>query len=117
MSPRQGPRPLGELLGAVVESWVGPEGAALIALARRWPEVVGDDLALHSRPERLQGAVLVVAVDRPPWAAAIRRLSPQICAGAGAVCPRPPRRVEVVVRPFARDAVRDPDGGRAGPVG
>jgi predicted nucleic acid-binding Zn ribbon protein len=44
----------------------------------RWEEIVGPSLARHTRPLRLESAVLVVAVDQPPWATQVRALAPGI---------------------------------------
>ena len=41
----------------------------------RWSEIVGENVAAHVQPVRLDGARLVVEVTDPAWATQIRRLS------------------------------------------
>jgi predicted nucleic acid-binding Zn ribbon protein len=38
----------------------------------RWAETVGETVAAHVRPERIEGDALVVAVDSPAWASHLR---------------------------------------------
>jgi predicted nucleic acid-binding Zn ribbon protein len=51
---------------------------ALSAIFSRWSEVVGEDVAAHARPERLDGEALVVSVDSPAWASHLRTLAPRV---------------------------------------
>jgi predicted nucleic acid-binding Zn ribbon protein len=44
----------------------------------RWPELVGESLAAHARPEKLDGEALVVSVDSPAWASHLRTLAPRV---------------------------------------
>jgi predicted nucleic acid-binding Zn ribbon protein len=98
-----GPRPLGEMLDAAVTR-LGPAGlpptaaASMSAVFSRWEEIAGPALALHARPLRLQGAVLVVAVDNPAWATQVRALGADLLARVGEVSGRTPERLEVTVR-------------------
>jgi predicted nucleic acid-binding Zn ribbon protein len=91
-----------------------PVGTALRALAARrgwqshlaagdlqvvWEQLVGNQLAAHTAPLRLQGGVLVLAASSPLWAAEVRQLTRVITErvnerlGAGTV-----RKVTVSVR-------------------
>ena len=78
---------LSESLGGVVRSLRGPDantderGAASGASAKaiggvfgRWTEAVGDAVARHVQPLRLDGARLVVEVDDPAWATQLKFL-------------------------------------------
>jgi predicted nucleic acid-binding Zn ribbon protein len=71
----------------------------LAAVFSRWPDVVGDAVAAHTRPLSLSRGTLVVAVDQPAWATQLRFLSGDLLArladvaGPGAV-----RAIEVRVR-------------------
>lgn len=38
----------------------------------RWTEIVGETVAAHARPERIDGDALVVTVDSPAWASYLR---------------------------------------------
>ncbi len=75
--------PLSESLGGVVRSLrgAGARGSAPGTGARemggvfgRWQEAVGEAVARHVQPLRLDGARLVVEVDDPAWATQLRFL-------------------------------------------
>ena len=92
----RGPLPIGEALDDVVaglarvdpgspgraRSAVGGPGARAAAVVgtvfSRWEELVGSSVARHTRPVRLAGGTLVVAVDQPAWATQLRVLAPGI---------------------------------------
>lgn len=102
--PRPGAGPGTGDRGAGSES---PEGRgqgparAWGAVFSDWEAVVGESLARHARPLRLDGAVLVVAVDHPAWATQVRALAPAILqrlADAAGAAAGPFARLEVVVR-------------------
>jgi len=44
-----------------------------------WPQVVGADVAAHTRPRSLRGTELVITVDHPGWATQLAFLSKSIC--------------------------------------
>ena len=46
----------------------------------RWDEVVGPDLARHSRPSAIDGDRLVVTADDPTWASEFRWLENEVIA-------------------------------------
>jgi predicted nucleic acid-binding Zn ribbon protein len=75
--------------GASLERVVGGLGArsAMLDLHGRWPEVVGEAIAEHCRPRRLEGTHLSVEVDHPGWASEIRYLEVQILARLAEVLP------------------------------
>lgn len=72
----RGPRPISDSLKAVTASF-GSRGPA-IDLAERWQEAVGDAIAAHTRPERLDAGRLTVVVDDPAWATELRYHSARI---------------------------------------
>lgn len=45
-----------------------------------WEAIVGQPIARHTRPMRLRGDVLVVAVDGPDWIHELRFLADDLCA-------------------------------------
>jgi hypothetical protein len=63
------PRPVRDSLAAVTRNLGGAGGPALVDLLRRWPEVVGEQLAAHCRPLSLRSATLTIAADEPAWGA------------------------------------------------
>ncbi len=69
------PRPVGDALERVRRELGAAAPSQLEAMARCWPELVGDALARHSHPVVLRGGVLRIAVDDPAWAGQFRYLS------------------------------------------
>jgi predicted nucleic acid-binding Zn ribbon protein len=94
------PRRLNESLDRISRSLGAPRADVLAAVFARWPDVVGQAIAAHSRPLSLSRGTLVIAVDEPGWAAQLTYLETDLVrrveevAGADAV-----RRVRVTVRP------------------
>jgi predicted nucleic acid-binding Zn ribbon protein len=78
-----------ERLDAVIEGLRGERpwrsGLALGELGRRWAEVVGDRLAVETRPAGLERGLLVVAASSSGWAAQVRFLSDQVRKRANSV--------------------------------
>jgi predicted nucleic acid-binding Zn ribbon protein len=76
-----GPRSLGESMPRLL-SRLGsaPTPAVMEAVFSRWEELVGPELGGHLRPQRVDGHVLVVAVEHPAWATRARMESGQILA-------------------------------------
>lgn len=70
------PRPISESLKAVTAGF-GSRGRA-IDLNERWSTAVGEAIAAHSQPERLEAGRLTVAVDDPAWATELRYHSSRI---------------------------------------
>lgn len=77
----------------------GSSAAALGTVFSRWEELVGSAVARHTRPLRIEGGTLVVAVDQPPWATQLRALAPGILARLTERSGEQLDRLEVVVRP------------------
>ena len=68
------PRTLDGSLDALSKRF-GLEGAqGLGRLFSGWSEIVGDAMAEHVQPVRIDRTVLVVTVDHPAWATQVRRL-------------------------------------------
>ncbi len=53
-------------------------------LNERWTEAVGEAIAAHSQPERLDAGRLTVVVDDPAWATELRYHSSRILAALNA---------------------------------
>jgi predicted nucleic acid-binding Zn ribbon protein len=73
------PVPLGESLNGLVRSLRGPtaDGSAATSMGGvfgRWDETVGEAVARHVQPIKLDGATLVVEVDDPAWATQLKFL-------------------------------------------
>ena len=60
--------PLSESLDRVLKGLRGPDRRQVGGLFGRWEEIVGDLVARHVRPVRLEDRVLMVEVDEPGYA-------------------------------------------------
>ncbi len=88
MSRRRGgddPTSIGDALAAVGRDLGMPATGVVTALARRWPEVVGEEVAEHATPSSVRDGVLTVIVDGPIWATQLRYLEAVILERAAAV--------------------------------
>ncbi len=72
------PLPISTALDAVVRSLRGPSREAVGGLFGRWVEAVGDQVAQHVKPVKLDELVLVVEVDDPAWATQVKFLTTMI---------------------------------------
>jgi predicted nucleic acid-binding Zn ribbon protein len=89
-----------ERLDAAIEGLIDAHGwrdaAAVGSVLGRWAQIVGPELAAHTRPDGLADAELTVTADSTAWATQVRLLAPQLVRrlneelGDGAV-----RRVKV----------------------
>ena len=75
-----GPRPVGESLDAVMRGLGAPEASGVHLVFDRWSEVVGEALAARTRPVRIDGGRLVLAVDEPAIATHVRFLQAELLA-------------------------------------
>jgi predicted nucleic acid-binding Zn ribbon protein len=51
------------------------ERAAVGGVFGRWPQIVGPELAEHTRPETFEDGILVIAADSANWATQVRLLA------------------------------------------
>lgn len=77
-SRREDPEPIGAAITGLVSSRGWREAAAAGSLAGRWAQIVGADLAAHTRPEGLAGGELTVSADSTAWATQLRLLAAQL---------------------------------------
>lgn len=101
--PSHEPVSIGESLKTVVKS-LRPDDtrsaapmAAIGGVFGRWDEAVGDAVAAHVQPVRLEATTLVVEVDDPAWATQIRFLEATLRARLGEVANATVERIEVRV--------------------
>lgn len=73
-----GPQPVGKALDAVMRGLGAPEASGVHQVFDRWAEVVGDSLAERTRPLRIEGDRLVLAVDEPAMATHVRFLEKEL---------------------------------------
>lgn len=76
------PLPLGAAINRLIteRGWEAP--AAVGGVMGRWPQLVGDDIALHCEPQKYDEdeRVLTVQCDSTAWATQLRLLTPTIVA-------------------------------------
>ena len=83
----------------------GPTSQVVGGLFGRWDEAVGEQVAQHVKPVKLDDGVLVVEVDDPAWATQVKFLGPMITERLLAVADVRIDRIEVrVERRGARGA-------------
>jgi predicted nucleic acid-binding Zn ribbon protein len=77
--PRRARREDPQRLNAAIEGLLGDQGwhaaAAVGSVFGRWPQIVGADLAAHTKPERLTDGELLVIADSTAWATQVRLLA------------------------------------------
>ena len=102
---REDPQPLSTALDGLLGDQGWRTAAAVGSVFGRWDQLVGPDVAAHTRPERFSDGELVVIADSSAWAtqvrlltsAVLRRLNEEL--GHGTVTrvvvrgPAPPRRM------------------------
>jgi predicted nucleic acid-binding Zn ribbon protein len=81
---RDDPQPLTAAVGGLLSARGWRQRAAVGAVFGRWAEVVGPDLAAHTRPEAFEDGELVVIADSAAWATQVRLLAPQLLRRLGA---------------------------------
>ncbi len=72
---RDDPEPLTTAISALIDSRGWREPAAAGSVFGRWAEIVGPDLAAHTRPDSLSGRELTVTADSTAWATQVRLLA------------------------------------------
>ena len=75
-----GPQPIGKALDRVMRSLGAPEASGVHLVFDRWAEVVGESLAARTRPLKIEGSHLVLAVDEPAIATHVRFLQAELLA-------------------------------------
>jgi predicted nucleic acid-binding Zn ribbon protein len=68
------PTPLNAAMDRLLRSLKGGDRQTTVTVFSRWAELVGDSVAAHVRPLKLDGGTLVVEVDDPAWATQMKFL-------------------------------------------
>ena len=101
---REDPQPLAAAIGGLLDGRGWQQQAAMGSVFGRWAEIVGPDLAAHTRPDTFADGELAVTADSTAWATQVRLLAPELIRrlnaelGDGTVRrvklrgPAPPRR-------------------------
>ena len=70
------------ILGSSVEALLRLQGLASTSVLAHviavWPQIVGDRMNAHARPQRIDGSELVIVVDQPAWATELRMQNSRI---------------------------------------
>lgn len=74
------PQPFGLMIGKVVKQHGWEPRISEGTLFGMWPSIVGDDIAAHAEPTRLEGTVLHVSASSTAWATQLRYMQSQILA-------------------------------------
>jgi predicted nucleic acid-binding Zn ribbon protein len=75
---REDPQPLASAIGGLLDSEGWQQRAAMGSVFGRWAEIVGADLAAHTRPDSFADGVLAVTADSTAWATQVRLLAPML---------------------------------------
>lgn len=78
--PGDGPPPqrIGDALDAVMKGLGAPSASGVHQVFDHWDEVVGESLAARTRPLKIDGSRLVLAVDEPAIATHVRFLEAEL---------------------------------------
>ena len=91
------PVPITSSLDSVMKSLRGTDRIQIGGVFGRWDEAVGENVAAHVRPVRLDNGVLTVEADDPAWATQVKFLTSTIIDRLAAVAGVQIGRVEVRV--------------------
>jgi predicted nucleic acid-binding Zn ribbon protein len=75
---RDDPQPLTAAFGGLMSARGWREKAAVGAVFGHWADIVGHDVALHTKPERFDAGELTVSADSDGWATNLRLMAPQL---------------------------------------
>lgn len=74
------PQLVGDVLDGVIKERGWQRRIGLSTVLRRWPELVGESNAEHSKPVNFHDGVLIVDCDSTAWASAMRYSASQLVA-------------------------------------
>jgi predicted nucleic acid-binding Zn ribbon protein len=75
---RDDPQTLNAAVGGLLSARGWRERAAIGAVFGDWTQIVGPQVAAHTRPESFDDGELVVSADSAAWATQVRLLAPQL---------------------------------------
>ena len=75
---RVDPQPLASAIGGLLDTEGWQQRAAMGSVFGRWAEIVGADLAAHTRPDSFADGELAVTADSTAWATQVRLLAPML---------------------------------------
>ena len=75
---REDPQPLASAIGGLLDTEGWQQRAAMGSVFGRWAEIVGADLAAHTRPDSFADGELAVTANSTAWATQVRLLAPML---------------------------------------
>ena len=75
---RDDPQLLGQAIGGLLDQQGWQQRVAVGSVFGRWAEIVGPDLAAHTKPDTFADGELAVIADSTAWATQVRLLAPQL---------------------------------------
>ena len=95
------PVPLRDSMNGVVRGLRGGtyDARSMGSLFGRWADAVGETVAEHARPVKLDGDRLLVEVDEPGWATQLRFLEADVIARLRSVAGLEVSRFDIRVKP------------------
>jgi predicted nucleic acid-binding Zn ribbon protein len=72
---QEDPQPLHTAIQGLLRDQGWQTAAAVGSVFGRWPQIVGADLAAHTKPDRLTDGELLVIADSTAWATQVRLLA------------------------------------------
>ena len=75
---RDDPQRLEHAIGGLLDNQGWQQRAAIGSVFGRWAEIVGADLAAHTKPDAFADGELAVTADSTAWATQVRLLAPQL---------------------------------------
>lgn len=93
------PVPISQSLDSIMKSLRGTDRIQIGGVFGRWDDAVGETVAAHVRPVRLDNGVLTVEADDPAWATQVKFLSSTITARLAEVASVEIDRLDIRVGP------------------
>jgi predicted nucleic acid-binding Zn ribbon protein len=75
---RDDPQRLGQAIGGLLDQRGWQQRAAIGSVFGRWAEIVGPDLAAHTRPDSFADGELAVTAESTAWATQVRLLASEL---------------------------------------
>lgn len=91
------PMPISRSLDSIMKSLRGTDRIQIGGVFGRWDEAVGEAVAAHVQPVRLDNGVLTVEADEPAWATQVKFLTGTITSRLADVAGVHVERIEVRV--------------------
>ncbi|MFM8648876.1 MAG: DciA family protein [Actinomycetota bacterium] len=92
------PQPLNTALEWVLRSLKSGDRQTTVTVFSRWSDLVGESVAAHVRPLKLDGGTLIVEVDDPTWATQMKFLEGDLMDRLQATGGMAVERIEIRVR-------------------